>query len=127
MPAGVVGGQIGLVDQFGGMEEAIAKAGELAGLDADNRGLTFLERKPGWRSELAGLLRDDDDASESDPFASLRTDPDALAASVLQQAELLLSGPTIQARCLECGPVDVRPVAAAPSPGWIGRLLALLS
>jgi protease-4 len=119
--------QIGLVDQFGGMEEAIAKAGELAGLDADNRGLTFLERKPGWRSELAGLLRDDDDASESDPFASLRTDPDALAASVLQRAELLLSGPTIQARCLECGPVDVRPVAAAPSPGWIGRLLALLS
>lgn len=120
--------QIGLVDQFGGMEEAIAKAGELAGLDVDNRGLTFLERKPGWRSELAGLLRDDDDdASESDPFAALRTNPDALAASVLQQAELLLSGPTIQARCLDCGPVEVRPAAAAPSTGWVGRLLALLS
>ena len=119
--------QIGLVDQFGGMEEAIAKAGELAGLDADNRGLTYLERKPSWRSELAGLLRDDDDTSESDPFAALRTSPDALAASVLQQAELLLSGPTIQARCLECAPVEVRPAAAAPPAGWLARLVALLS
>jgi protease-4 len=119
--------QLGLVDQFGGMEEAVAKAAELARLDADNRGLTYLERKPSWRSELAGLLRDDDDASEGDPFASLRTSPDALAASVLQQAELLLSGPTIQARCLECAPVDPRPAAAASSPGWLGRLLALLS
>ena len=110
------------------MDEAIAKAGELAGLDADNRGLTFLERKPSWRSELAGLLRDDnDDASETDPFAALRADPDALAASVLQQAETLLSGPTIQARCLECGAVEPRPAAAERSTGWLARLLTLLS
>ncbi|WP_338501158.1 signal peptide peptidase SppA [Sphingomonas kaistensis] len=120
--------QIGLIDQFGGMEEAVAKAAELAGLDADNRGLTYLERKPSWRSELAGLLRDDnDEASETDAFASLRTDPEALAASVLQQAELLLSGPTIQARCLECAPVEVRPAAATPPAGWLARLFALLS
>lgn len=119
--------QIGLVDQFGGMDEAVAKAAELAGLDADNRGLTYLDRKASWRSELAGLLRGDDDASESDPFASLRADPDALAGAVLQEADLLLSGPTIQARCLVCGPADVRPVAAGSSNGWLARLLALLS
>ena len=120
--------QIGLVDQFGGMDEAIAKAAELARLDHDNRGLTYLDRKVGWRSELAGFLRDDDDdASERDPFASLRANPDALAGAVLEEAELLLSGPTIQARCLVCGPADVRPVAAAPSTGWLARLVALLS
>lgn len=120
--------QIGLIDQFGGMDEAVAKAAELAKLDADNRGLTYLDRKGSWRSELAGLLRgDDDDASESDPFASLRANPDALAGAVLQEAELLLGGPTIQARCLACGPADIRPVAATPSTGWLTRLLALLS
>jgi protease-4 len=120
--------QIGLVDQFGGMDEAVAKAAQLARLDADNRGLTYLDRKSSWRSELAGLLRDDEDeASEGDPFASLRSNPDALAAAVLQEAELLLGGSTIQARCLDCGPVALRPAAAAPSTGWLGRLLALLS
>nr|WP_314446888.1 signal peptide peptidase SppA [uncultured Sphingomonas sp.] len=119
--------QLGLVDQFGGMEEAVAKAGELAGLDAGNRGLTYLDRKASWRSELAGLLRDDDDASEGDPFASLRANPDALAAAVMREAELLLGGPTIQARCLACGPADVRPAAAAPASGWLTRLIALLS
>lgn len=120
--------QIGLVDQFGGMDEAIAKAAELAKLDEGNRGLTYLERKPSWRSAVAGLLRDNDgDASESDPFASLRANPDALARAVIGEAELLLSGPTIQARCLECAPADVRPAAAAPPSGWLARLLALLS
>lgn len=119
--------QIGLVDQFGGMEEAIAKAAELARLDANNRSLTYLERKASWRSELAGLLREDDDTSESDPFASLRANPDALAGAVMREAELLLGGPTIQARCLACGPAGGQPIAAAPGSGWLGRLLALLS
>ncbi|GAA3995900.1 signal peptide peptidase SppA [Sphingomonas humi] len=120
--------QIGLIDQFGGMDEAVAKAAEMAGLDADNRGLTYLDRKGSWRAELAGLLRnDDDEASENDPFASIRANPNALAASVLQEAELLLGGPTIQARCLACGPADVRPVSAVPRQGWLARLLALLS
>ncbi len=110
------------------MDEAIAKAAELAKLDADNRGLTYLDRKASWRSELAGLLRDnDDEASEGDPFASLRANPDALAGAVVREAELLLGGPTIQARCLDCGPADLPTVAAAPKAGWLTRLIALLS
>ena len=73
--------QIGLVDQFGGLDESVAKAAELARLDADNRGITWLERKKGWQAELAGMLRggDDDEASEDDPFAALRAQPDRLA------------------------------------------------
>ncbi|WP_300975452.1 signal peptide peptidase SppA [Sphingomonas sp. LHG3406-1] len=120
--------QVGLVDQFGGMEEAIAKAAELAKLDQDNRGVTYLERKKSWRSELAGLLRDDEDsAEEDDPFASLRARPDMLALAALREVELLVSGPTIQARCLACGPVESAPVVAAPPSGWFARLLTLLS
>ena len=36
--------QLGLVDGFGGMDEAIAKAAELAKLGEDERGLTYLEQ-----------------------------------------------------------------------------------
>ena len=120
--------QLGLVDQFGGMEEAIAKAAELARLGEDERGVTFLERKKSWRSELANLLRDDEDSeAEQDPMAALRERPDALVAAAVREAQLLLAGPTIQARCLACAPSE--PLAATPAAraGWWERLLALLS
>jgi protease-4 len=117
--------QLGLVDQFGGLEEAVAKAAELAKLGEDERGLTYLERKKGWRSELAGLLQDDDESESEavqDPFASLRQRPDALAAAAVREAELLLAGPTLQVRCLACGPAE--PLASAPPrTGWLARLL----
>ncbi len=38
--------QIGLIDGFGGMDEAIAKAAELAKLGDNERGLTYLEPGP---------------------------------------------------------------------------------
>jgi protease-4 len=119
--------QLGLVDQFGGMEEAVAKAAELARLGEDERGITILERKRSWQSELANLLRDDDDSSAEDPFATLRMSPDRIARAAMAETELLLAGPTIQARCLACGPGDTLPAATAAQPGWIARLLALLS
>jgi protease-4 len=117
--------QLGLVDQFGGMDEAIAKAAELAKLSEGERGITWLDRKKSWRAELAGLLRDDDDsAQEDDPFASLRARPDLLARAALGEVQFLLSGPTIQARCLTCGPSDTVPVVKAEQASWFGRLLA---
>ena len=44
--------QLGLVDGFGGMDEAIAKAAELAKLDEDDRGVTYLEHAPRFTDEL---------------------------------------------------------------------------
>jgi protease-4 len=116
--------QLGLVDQFGGMEEAVAKAAELAKLPEDERGITYLERPKGWQAELASLLRDDgDDAGTEDPFASLRQRPDALAAAAVREAEALLSGPTLQARCLSCGAPEQLPLAPAGKAGWLATLL----
>ena len=48
--------QIGLVDGFGGMEEAIAKAAELAKL-GDERGVTYLERPTASRSSCSTCWR----------------------------------------------------------------------
>jgi protease-4 len=119
--------QLGLVDQFGGLEEAVAKAAELAKLPEDNRGVAFLERKKSWRSDLAGLLREDDDTGSEDPFASLRQRPGALVEAASREAELLLTGSTVQARCLTCGAPEQLAAARADRPGLLARLLALLS
>ena len=47
--------QIGLVDGFGGMNEAIAKAAQLAKL-GDERGVRYLEPRPSFRDELLHTL-----------------------------------------------------------------------
>jgi protease-4 len=64
--------QIGLVDGFGSMDEAIAKAAELAKL-GDERGVTYLERPLSFREQLLDMLaqqeRDEGEAPTTDGFA----------------------------------------------------------
>src|SRR6476646_10693965 len=65
--------QIGLVDGFGGMNEAIAKAAELAKL-GDERGIRYLEPRPSFRDELVRTLSSedsDDSAVPADAFSTL--------------------------------------------------------
>ncbi len=96
--------QIGLVDGFGGMSEAIAKAAELAHL-GNERGVRYLEPAKGFRDQLIESLttRTDDDSSASeDAFAALAMKPRLQLAAAISEVRSVLSGPTIQARCLEC-------------------------
>ena len=51
--------QLGLVDGFGGMSDAIAKAAQLAGL-GNERGVRYLERQPTFRDQLIDALSDGD-------------------------------------------------------------------
>ena len=121
--------QLGLVDGFGDMDEAIAKAAELAKLGKDERGLTYLEKKPsGWAEFLAGLARDDDDseAAPADALATLGPAPQSLVLRVLADVERILSGPSIQARCLECGAYENVPPAPKTDSGWQSLLLTWL-
>jgi protease-4 len=101
--------QLGLVDGFGGMSEAIAKAAQLAGL-GNERGVRYLEPQPTFRDQLIEALADrgnDDDAADTgDAFSMLARQPEQQLASVLMEVRSIMSGPSIQARCLEC-PSDV--------------------
>jgi protease-4 len=101
--------QLGLVDGFGGMEEAIAKAAELAKLDEDERGLRYLERPRSFADSLLDLLvtedLEDDGNAPGDAFAMLGGNPEMEIAAMITDLRSILSGPRIQARCLECGPV----------------------
>ena len=64
--------QLGLVDGFGGMEEAIAKAAELAKL-GDERGVRYLERSASFKESLLEMIaaeERDDDAAPADALAA---------------------------------------------------------
>ncbi|HEX6785494.1 MAG TPA: signal peptide peptidase SppA, partial [Sphingomicrobium sp.] len=99
--------QIGLVDGFGGMSDAIAKAAQLAGL-GDERGIRYLEPAPTFRDQLIATLSDENDgtsAAPSDAFSTLARGPQQQLAMALTEVRGILSGPSMQARCIECPPV----------------------
>ena len=114
--------QLGLVDGFGGMSEAIAKAAELAKL-GDERSVRYLEPAPSFRDQFIETLatNDNDQAGPTDAFAMIARKPQDQLATILGEVRAILNGPSIQARCLECQTVaPVRPAQREQS------LLALL-
>jgi protease-4 len=121
--------QIGLVDRFGSLDDAIAEAARRARLDVEDAGVVWLEREPGfWQEFLKGMAGDAAAPSTaSDPYSRLAGRPEALLARALGDARSLVRGPALQARCLECG-FAAPPVVSAPLGRETGfeRLLALL-
>jgi protease-4 len=100
--------QLGLVDGFGGMSEAIAKAAQLARL-GNERGVRYLERQPTFRDQLIDALADDDGDGASvpeDAFSMLARQPGQQLAQAFDEVQSILSGPSIQARCLECASTE---------------------
>src|SRR6476661_4057329 len=95
--------QIGLVDGFGGMSDAIAKAADLAKL-GDERGIRYLEPQRSFRDQLIEAIasNDNDTAVPTDAFSMMARQPQQQLASVLGEVRSIMSGPSIQARCLEC-------------------------
>jgi protease-4 len=118
--------QLGLVDGFGGMDEAIAKAAELAKLGEHERGLTYLEKEPVFADRLMAALAGEEETNEAptDALATLAPAPEGLLVRAIAEARSILSGPTIQARCLECPPISAAPRLNKEDRGWLARLLS---
>jgi protease-4 len=96
--------QLGLVDGFGGVNEAIAKAAQLADL-GNERGIRYLEPPVSFRQELIEALageQADTTAVPQDAFASFARAPQQQLATMLAEVRSIMAGPSIQARCIEC-------------------------
>ena len=95
--------QLGLVDGFGGMSEAIDKAGALAKIDDPQEQVRYLERPPSFEDRLLEMLADDRAGEEKlapDAYAAFAPESHITAAMV--ELRSVLAGPRIQVRCLEC-------------------------
>jgi protease IV len=99
--------QLGLVDGFGGLSDAITKAAQLAKL-GNERGVRYLEPQPTFRDQLIAAIAssgDADTSAPSDAYSMLARQPQQQLASALFEVRSILTGPSIQARCIECPPV----------------------
>ncbi len=117
--------QLGLVDGFGGMKEAIEKAGALAKIDNPQADVRYLERPVSLEEKLVEMLARDRDAGQpsDDAFAALA--PDSRIEDALAQFQSVLTGPRIQVRCVECPGVAPAKVTKEDA-GFFAAVKALL-
>jgi protease-4 len=119
--------QLRLVDGFGGLDDAVREAARRAKLDGDNAKAVWLEKQPDFADRLLMALAGDGGEEEAAPdaFSRLAARPRLTMLAAIGEAERLVSGAAIQARCLECAGHS----AASPRlprggfAAWLGRLL----
>lgn len=109
--------QLGLVDRFGGIDEAVAEAAKRAKLNPAEVHALYLQKEPSWFEKMiAGFMAGGDGQEEAMPesggdlYARLAAERRAVFAQALGDARRLAQGASMQARCLECGAFG--PVAA---------------
>ncbi|QNQ10066.1 signal peptide peptidase SppA [Sphingomonas alpina] len=96
--------QLGLVDRFGTLKDAIDEAAKRAKLDPAKVHAVYLEKEPGWLAKLAAQWSSGDDEEEAggDVFARISGDRKAVFARAVGDMQRLTRTSSIQARCLEC-------------------------
>jgi protease-4 len=119
--------QLGLVDTFGGLDDAIAEAARRAKLDPEEADVVWLEKKPGFADELlTSLASDETGGGARDAFARAAGRRETLLLRAIGQAEHMLSGASIQARCLECPPAGGTIRRPAKHTGIAAWLIGLI-
>jgi len=115
--------QLGLIDSFGDLDDAIRLAGRLA--KVEDPAPLFLDRPQGFRAFLLNALAGGggNERQARDPYARLSGAPVALLSRALADVRELLAGSTIQARCLECGAFAPAPPRRAADASLWARLL----
>ena len=123
--------QIGLVDQFGGLDDALAWAAGQARLGKGEWHAAYLgEHRNPYASLIEKLTGDDDDSAapeQGDVFAQLASGQRAAVLRALAGAERLIGTRGAQAYCLGCPePAVVAPPGKALK-GWVAVVNALLA
>jgi protease IV len=103
--------QLGLVDRFGGINDAIAEAARQARLDPAKVHAVYLEKAPSaWAALIESFAGDGDREGDwadqpagADMFARTAIAQRGLLIQAIGDARRLARGGSVQARCLECG------------------------
>jgi len=106
--AGGTARQLGLVDRFGTLDDAIAFAAKQANLTGSAAHPRWIEQQPNsWKALLRDWTQKNGDSNAAiDPWTRIAHRPQELLARALADAQALAFGPAIQVRCLECGAAE---------------------
>lgn len=119
--------QIGLVDQYGGLEDALAWVAERADLGDDWHARYLGEDEDRFDTIFKSLVIDDGQApANGDLFATIAARQQALLGRVEADVSRLLSMKGMQAYCMECGAAQ-QPVRRFPADGWLVKIAGLLA
>jgi len=113
--AGGTARQLGLVDRFGTLDDAIAFAAKTANLSGSDARPRWIEQPPNsFKALLRDLTQRRDGNSDAavDPWTRIAHRPQDMLARALADAQALAFGPAIQVRCLECGAIEPAPAKA---------------
>ena len=119
--------QLGLVDGFGSLSDAVAEAARRAKLDPASATVTYLEEEPSLTEQfIQAMAGTDSERASSDVFSRIAARPRLLLGRALADAQQILAGPAIQARCLECPSNSTARPRREPASltGWLFGLLA---
>jgi len=99
--------QLGLVDRFGGLDDAVAEAARRAKISPGAVHRVYLERPVSWSAALAEALAPAPDEATGtdqarDPVAQIAAQRRAVFAQAIADARRLVRAPSMQVRCLEC-------------------------
>ena len=126
--------QMGLVDQFGGLDDALAWAAAKAGLKDGGWHPVFLgDEGENFDPLIRQLLTSDARAPAAmtggDPFALVARRQNEVAARLLQDAERLMGTSGVQAYCLECPsrPPVTAGAVRAPANGMAALVRLLMA
>lgn len=125
--AGGTARQIGLVDRFGGMDEALTEAAKRAGLKADGWHAVYIEPQPSFAGTLLGGLipKKASVAAPMDIFAQAAWQQQLFLQRMMADLDMLTGVKGVQARCLECGDFSTAPAAPKSEGGWLAALARL--
>ncbi|ENY81765.1 MULTISPECIES: signal peptide peptidase SppA [Sphingopyxis] len=128
--AGGTARQIGLVDQFGGLPDALAAAAKLAKVDGAFHAQYFEEEPSEWSKMLAAWTGAEQDETALAPrgwFGIAAMNRTLAERRLVQDMQMLTSSGSVQAACLDCRAyLPPVPAGSAEAKGLIGMLAFLL-
>ncbi|WP_430447051.1 signal peptide peptidase SppA [Sphingorhabdus contaminans] len=118
--AGGTARQIGLVDRYGGMADALDEAAKRAGLKADDWHAVYIEPQPSFAGSLLGGLvpKRASVAAPMDIFAQAAWQQQFFVQQMAADLDMLTGVKGAQARCLECADF-AQPAVPKADGGWL--------